>query len=405
MTFDAVTQKIDRSAIIDLTTRLVRIPSVNPPGDYAEIASLVYEEMRSAELRTVVLEGEAGKPNVFGLLPASRPGAKTLLLSGHMDVVGLGELGAWRFDPFSATIAEGALWGRGTVDMKGALAAAICAAKAVKDTLGTLPVNVMLGATVDDETAGDLGHKYVLEEGLGKAGWPMPDLHVLGEANNLNVTCSFKGRLWAKVAIKGKAAHGGAPGEGVNAIEKVIEYIRRLQERPVFCHPLLGKDTLNVGTLKGGARVNAVADECEATLDFRFSAVSADEAASGFKAVMQELQAEDPSFVLKELLFFEKRDPVSVPEGSPDLQILCKAIARATQRHPSLLGALSAGDAYHSIRKGIPGVWVGPGDVRQLHAANERITLEDLYMAAEAYVAIILAYASRETRREFIGVH
>jgi acetylornithine deacetylase/succinyl-diaminopimelate desuccinylase family protein len=379
-----------------LTRRLVRIPTVNPPGDYGEISRVIHEEMERIGLVTTVMEGQPGKPNVFGLLPADRPSARTILLSGHMDVVGPGEASAWRFDPFAATISDGCLWGRGTVDMKGALAAELAAIKAVKDEAGRLPVNVMLGATVDDEIAGDMGQKYVLAEGLRGVQWPQPDFHVLGEATSLNITGVFKGRIWLKVALRGKTAHGGAPQEGVNAIDKLTEYVRRLKARPPNCHAILGHDTLNLGTLRGGTRVNVVADECEATLDYRFSAADSAQAEAGLRAVMDRLHEEDSSFMVTEFNVFEKRDAVSVDVHSPEITWLVKAIARATGRQPDFGGALSAGDAYHSLKCGIPAVWVGPGDVRMLHAPNEHLPIDELGVAARVYASIILAYAEAD---------
>jgi acetylornithine deacetylase/succinyl-diaminopimelate desuccinylase-like protein len=349
--------------------------------------------MRHSGLETVVIEGERGKTNVFGLSRAAASAARTILLSGHMDVVGPGDLASWRFEPFSATVAEGSIWGRGTVDMKGAIAAALFAIRAVTEQAGPLPANILLGATVDDETAGNMGQKYVLERGLESARLPKPDLHVLGEANGLNITTAFKGRVWVRAAIRGKTAHGGAPQEGVNAIEKMMEYFRRLQQQPRDRHPLLGEDTLNIGTVKGGARVNAVADECEATLDYRFSRVSGEEAGDRLRCVLEDWQRED-GFSVSEFSIFEQRDPMEVDAGAVwHVNSLRRAILLATGREPDLLGALSAGDAYHSLKRSVPAVWVGPGDIRQLHAPNEHIPIEELILAARVYASILLVWS------------
>lgn len=396
MLFETAARRIENEGIVDFTRQLVQIPSVNPPGDYGAIAALVRERMQAIGLQAATIEGQPGKPNIFGLLPGAGGAQQTILLSGHMDVVGPGALSAWRFEPFSATVDGGAMWGRGSVDMKGALAAQLFAVKAIKEAVGQLPVNVMLGATVDDEIAGDMGQKFVLEQGLQEARWPRPDLHILGEANDLNITAEFKGRIWIRVALRGKAAHGGDPESGVNAIEKMVEFVRRLKQVPSCPHPLLGADTINLGTIRGGTRVNAVADECEATLDVRFSERPAAEQKSCVFEVLHRFQREDGLFSVKEFTVFEARDPVSIREECCELALLSRAISRALGRQPAVLGTLSAGDAYHSLKAGIPAVWVGPGDVKQLHAPNEHIRLEDLYDASRVYVSIILAYAGLE---------
>lgn len=393
---ETVVRSIETDGIVDLARELVQIPSVNPPGDYAPIAALMYRRMHAIGLETVALEGEPGKTNIFGLLRGRGGAMRTILLSGHMDVVGPGEISSWRFDPFAGTIADGALWGRGSVDMKGALAAQLFAVKAVKDTVGSLPVNVMLGATVDDEIAGDMGQKFVLEKGLAEVQWPRPALHILGEASDLNIIGEFKGRVWIRVTLGGRSAHGGAPEEGVNAIDKMFEFIRRLREAPRNAHPLVGPDTLNVGTIRGGTRVNAVADECEATLDVRFSGRPAEEQRQRMFAVLEQFQRTDGTFCLKEFSPFEKRDPVHIQADCPEVVLLRRAISRALGRAPKFLGTLSAGDAYHSLKSGIPAVWVGPGDTSQLHAPNEHIRLEDLYDAARVYASILLAFAGIE---------
>jgi acetylornithine deacetylase/succinyl-diaminopimelate desuccinylase family protein len=384
---------IDGDAIVALTQRLVRMPTINPPGDYAEIAAVMRAEIDRAGLETVVMEGQPGKPNVFGILRANRPDAKTLLLSGHMDVVGPGDASAWKQEPFEATIVDGAMWGRGTVDMKGALAAQLEAVRAVKAAHGALPVNVMFGCTVDDEIAGGMGQRYVLDRGLASVGWPRPDFHVLGEATSLNITSAFKGRVWVRVALRGKTAHGGAPQEGVNAIDKMTAYVARLRARAPHRHPVLGDDTLNLGTISGGTRVNAVADECEAQLDHRFSDATGDEAVARLRDALDAFQREDGTFAVTKFEVFEKRDAVAVENESANIALLRRAIGSVTGRDPALGGALSAGGAYHSMKAGIPGVWVGPGDVRMLHAPNEHMPLDELKRAGKIYAAIILAYA------------
>jgi succinyl-diaminopimelate desuccinylase len=386
---EAVFQSIDNDAIVALTQRMVRIPSVNPPGDYSAIASLMQDEFAAAGLETAVLEAQPGKPNVFAMLRGEPGAARTLLLSGHTDVVGPGDLADWRFDPFEAVIHDGAIWGRGTVNMKGAIAAQLFAVRAVSHTIGRpLPINVMLGATVDDEIAGPLGCKYVIEQGLESIGWPQPDLHVLGEANELNITGGFKGRLWSRITLRGKSAHGGAPAAGINAIEKMMLLHSRLSELARPRHPLHGSDTLNIGTIRGGARVNVVADSCTAEFDYRYGALTGEQAERGIRAIL-----DSPDFDVTEVHVFERRDAIGISPGVPEVALLSGAIDAATGRQPAFLGTLSAGDAYYTLQRGIPGVWIGPGETAMLHVVNERLPIEQLLSASRVYASVILAFA------------
>ena len=393
---EKVLSRIDERGLVDLTCQMVRIPSVNPPGDYSGMAPFMKQELEKLALKTVIMEKQPGKPNVIGLWEGAH-GAnhtdRTLLFSGHMDVVTAGDESAWRFPPFSATIADGAIWGRGALDMKGALAAFLYAVKAVKEVYDALPVNVLLGFTVDDEVPSPMGNKYVIEEGLSKAGWPVPSLHVLGESNDLNITGAFKGRAWIRVSVKGKSAHGGAPQDGVNAVEKMMELARRVIAIDRETSPLLGRDTINIGTFNGGSKVNIVPDECEATFDYRACFMSGAQIEEKILSVIERIQREDPEFILKEFDVFEKRDPVGVAKDSAEVLVLERAIKAALGKSAGFMGSLSAGDAYYSIRDGIPGVWVGPGDVSLYHSVNERINIDDLIDASKVYAAIILEYA------------
>jgi len=403
MSLEKVLAGIDQQGLIDLACQMVRIPSVNPPGDYSRIAPFMKQELDKLAINTIIMEKQAGKPNVLGLWKSANggdPAGRALLLGGHMDVVTAGNESAWRFPPFSATISEGAIWGRGALDMKGALAAFIYAVKAVKDVYASLPVDVLLGFTVDDEVPSPMGNRYIIEEGLLRAGWPIPSLHVLGESNDLNITGAFKGRVWIKVVLKGKSAHGGAPQDGINAIDKMMALARRVTAIERETHPQLGSDTLNLGTIHGGTNVNIVPDECEATFDYRTCFMSATEAKAKILSVIEQARREDPDFALKEFSVFESRDPVGVPGDSEEVVVLKRAIKAALNKNAKYMGTLSAGDAYYSIQNGIPGVWVGPGDVSLYHAVDERINIEDLIDAAKVYAAIILEYAFANNSKE-----
>jgi succinyl-diaminopimelate desuccinylase len=179
--------------------------------------------------------------------------------------------------------------------MKCALAAQLYALEAVKRTAAPLRGSVMIGNTVDDETAGVWGMKYMIEKGLSTKGWPLPAFHVLGEANHLNITGSFKGRLWLHITTGGKSAHGGAPQTGINAIEKMIKLIEEFRKIPKTEHLLMGEDTFNLGILKGGAKVNIVPAECEAHLDFRMcSPADSESSLRQFKEIIQKLEGGIP---------------------------------------------------------------------------------------------------------------
>ena len=389
-----VLSRIDHQGLIELTQRLIRFETINPPADYSEIAPYLQKVLSDTGMEAHILEGTPGKKNAFALWRGASE-KKVLLLSGHTDVVPAGDLKQWEHAPFKGEIHNDWLWGRGSVDMKAAIAAQIFAAKAVIESKIPLSSSFMLGFTVDDETAGPWGMKYAIEKGLSSIGWPKPTAHVLGEANDLNLTGSFKGRLWVRVSTKGKSAHGGEPGLGVNAIDQMIRLIERFRTITTLTHPLMGRDTLNLGILQGGEKVNIVPDTCTAHFDMRMCAPgTADGYEKKMKEMISDLKKEDLTFEASEFEIYEKRDPIEMDQSHPVLDTFKESIRSVCKKEPQYFGSLSAGDLYHTMKNGIPGAWIGPGDPKLLHQANERIRVEDIIEAAKIYALVILRYCT-----------
>ncbi len=386
-----VVDSIDFGKMLDYARRLIRVKSVNPPADYSEIHRVVHEEIKKIGAEVDIFEGHPGKPNVFTILRGSDPKAPVLCISGHMDVVPAGDEKSWKYPPFAAETHDNKIWGRGSADMKCALAAKLYALEAVMRCKIPLRGSVIVGNTVDDEIAGVWGAKYMVEKGLAGKGWPLPNFHVVGEANRLNITGSFKGRLWLRITAKGKAAHGGAPENGINAVDKMIQLIGKIREIPRVSHPLMGRDTLNLGILNGGSKVNVVPAECEAHFDFRMcSPADTTSSLQWFQQTIEKLKAEDPQFEVGDFSFYERRDPVEVDFSLPAISVARSCIQDVTGKPPVLDGTLSAGDAYHSLKIGIPGIFLGPGDMKVLHQANEFLEIEEMNQAAKIYALLIL---------------
>ena len=329
---EKVLARIDTEGLLKLAQELIRIESTNPPADYSIISSHLFETLKALGMETLILEGTPGKKNVFGLWRGASQ-EKVLLLSGHTDVVPAGDKASWSHDPFGAEVHDGWLWGRGAVDMKGAIAAQIFAAKAVIDSKVPLASSLMLGCTVDDEIAGSWGMKYAIEKGLPSIGWPKPMAHLLGEANDLNVSGSFKGRLWCRLLTKGKAAHGGEPALGVNAIDQMIKLIDRFRSLPRLRHPLMGEDTFNLGLIEGGQKVNIVPDSCTAHIDLRMCAPgSADGYEDSLRKVIEELKKEDSKFEASEFQVYERRDPIEMVQDHPLIDVMKGCIRSVNKR-------------------------------------------------------------------------
>ncbi|HHY37926.1 MAG TPA: M20 family metallopeptidase [Clostridia bacterium] len=388
-----IEDNVDR--LLNLLRALIQVDTCNPPGDYRRISEIVADEFLSLGLNVQPLQGQDGKPNIIGYLPGSQ-GNKTLLVSAHMDVVPVGKAEDWAVDPFGGEIIEGKIYGRGSADTKCGLACQVEALRAIRSAGVELTENLLLGATVDDETAGTMGMKYVIEKGLRSVGWPRPDRVLIGEPSDLAVVGAWKGRIWYEITLGGIAAHGGAPEHGVNAIDKMISLINEIKKMDLKSHPLTGHDSINIGTITGGTKINVVADECKATFDIRYGPPrKASEVDSFVRGVIKDLEKKDRHFRVRSVSVWDFRDPVWIDPEDDFVKCLLSCVREVTAREPTFTGSLSAGDLHHCFMNGIPGAWIGPGKMEVAHKPNEYVEISKLVAATKIYALAILKQCSK----------
>ncbi|MEM3439621.1 MAG: M20 family metallopeptidase [Candidatus Bathyarchaeia archaeon] len=367
---------------LSLLSDLIAIPSVNPPGEkYDEICRRIESALKELGFKTRIVEGVKGKPNLIGTLGEGRP---TLLFNGHVDVVppGMG----WETDPFKAVEKEGRIYGRGTSDMKGALAAMIAAVKKISDEGVALKGSLIFTATVDEETGGLDGLGYLVrKEGL------RADYCLSGEPTRLNVCRCEKGVYWSKISVRGKAAHGSTPERGINAIEKMAKIISALQSiRFEKVHKILGRPTINIGVISGGTKINIVPDYCEILVDRRMlPAEDPSEVKGEIESALKAVKAQDPlvDYRIEDLLF---ADPFELPEDAPLVKMAVSAVEEALGRRPDITGLTGFTDArFTAVDAKIPSVLVGPGNIAQAHTANEFVEKKQILDAISVYATFL----------------
>jgi acetylornithine deacetylase/succinyl-diaminopimelate desuccinylase family protein len=251
---------------------LIRIPSPNPSGDTRAIAAFVADFMRECGCETQEL-APVTKPQALsavGILRGAHAGP-TVMLHSHIDTVPIAadEAARWSVDPYSATIKDGKIYGKGSIDDKAPMAAMLVAlahaAKHRNQMRGTL---VVVGAA-EEETGGVLGTKWLAESGL----LPMCDFIVVGEQTGNRVANAHKGVVRATVRATGKSVHATNPDRGTNAINILARAVLALEnyhhQLATRVHPTVGVPTCNVGVMSGGSTANAVADSAVAYLDRR----------------------------------------------------------------------------------------------------------------------------------------
>lgn len=390
--------------VVDFTAELVRIPTVNPPGDlYEDCARAIgarldgfgFEvEYHTAEERPEHTP-EHPRVNVVGTLPGRRP-HPLVHLNGHFDVVPVGA--GWTVDPFGGEVRDGRIYGRGVADMKAGLAAAVYAVEALRRAGVELAGTVEVSGTVDEESGGWAGVAHLARKGRLARG--RTDAVIIPEPLQVDRICiGHRGVYWFEVETHGRIAHGSMPFLGTSAIEHmgaVIDTIRR-ELLPTFAEretavpvvpPEARHATLNVNALHGGQpagdlQTPCVADHCRAVFDRRFLIEE------GFQAVRSEIVhvldgigERIPAFRydLRDLMVVE---PTRTPDDASVVRALGTAISGVLGREATLVASPGTYDHKHVARiAGVENcVAYGPGVLEQAHQPDEWCSIEDLVHA------------------------
>ena len=363
---------------VALARALVATPSVNPEieesgAGEAAVAELTAGWLRGWGLTVETSEVAAGRWNVVGNLEGDGVGP-TLLLNGHLDTVGVAGMSV---EPFGGELRDGRLWGRGSCDMKGGVAALLAAAAEVaRDP----PPGALVVALTADEEHASLGMEALVRSGM------RADAAVVCEPTSLAVMPAHKGFVWVEAAFRGRAAHGSRPDAGVDAIEHAGRYLTALGAlRSRLCagepHPLLGHGSFHAGTIDGGSAPSVYPDACRLVLERRtLPGESAAGAMDEFQAALDELAAEMPELEAK-LTQGLTRPATEIPNGSPLVAGLLAACA-AEGVDPRLAGMTAWVDAAFLNQAGTPAVCFGPGSIVQAHSADEWIDPSEIVTCA-----------------------
>lgn len=367
-----------QSGVVSLLQDLVRIPSVNPdnaPGtnQTGEAAMAVFLDgwLSALGAEVTIEEIKPGRPNLIARF-APLDGRPRVMFGPHLDTVGVGGM---TIDPFAAEIRDGRMWGRGTSDTKGPMAAMLWALHENRDRLANAPVAFDFVAFMAEES-GQWGSKA-----FAKTHAKDYTFALVGEPTSMQVVHVTKGSLWATLRATGKAAHSSQPERGENAIMKLARALDQLETELVpklatFTHPVLGRSTMNVGVIRGGSRPNIVPDLAEAEIDIRITPALA--SAGGGLALLKETIAR--LGLPLELVNPHENPPMETSAEHPMIQSLL-----ATDPACGLTGAPWFSDAAHLSHGGVPSICIGPGSIDQAHTADEFIDLAQLEAGAEFF--------------------
>ncbi len=381
----AVLDKIDEDHLVELTRSLLRAEGQNPPGD--EAATVAVLASAAAELGLAVSEDsvQPGRDNLQVVLRGGDgPG---LLLLGHTDVVPVGD--GWTRDPFGGVIEDGRIYGRGSSDMKGGLAASLSAMAALRGAGLRGPVE--LAALIDEEETGTGIRAYV-----GSATTSAFLGCITAEPTDLQTIVGARGDSYLRVDIHGTACHAGNPDDGANAIygaAVVVAEIERLhRELAATPHPLLGPATWSVGQINGGTGGAIVPAECTVVADRRLlPGESTKTVLDDLRLHLDALRLGDRGLTVEVAMPMEM-PAFETPADSPLALAACTAVTDAGGPDLAPGGWTAACDGGFIARDlGVPVVVLGPGSVTtQAHRSDESVAIAELVIAARAYALTAL---------------
>jgi len=397
--------RIDRDELVELTRALVRLPSVYRPGDpdanEARVAAFVEGWLRREGFQVEVQMVEPGRPNVIGWLGEKRPGRRSLLLEGHTDVVTEGDPAAWTWPPFGADLVDGRIYGRGTADMKGGLAAALIVAAAFRRAGVEPGGKLVVGALVDEEDR-MIGARHLVTTAVGRE----LDAAIICEPEENELCLEQRGVVWARVRVRGKMAHGAMPEAGVNPITAlgavlrevpaVQRRIRRRCEKSRYLRPPTVTPTI-VHAPPHGVGVpqsNVIPAFAEMTLDVRVTpGIDADGLRDELEALCRAGEAAAPGVKVEWTPVNPFRLATRGDRDEPIVQAMLGAVRAATGRAPRHGGVPGSTDGtILRMELGLPIVTCGPGNRLIPHQVDEYVEVEELVDAARIYVASALAY-------------
>jgi acetylornithine deacetylase/succinyl-diaminopimelate desuccinylase family protein len=387
-------QLIDRQRIVDDLVEMIRCESVNPfdarptPGNReAEFAELYLNKMKEVGLEVGSHEVVPGRANVWGRLLANGPQAGTgrsVMLAGHLDTVGVDGYDK----PFSAHINNERVFGRGSCDMKAALAAYLEVVRVLRCGKVELTGDVLVAGICDEE------HKMTGSAEFAHSG-PAADVAIIGEPTELAVCPAHKGQICLVITTYGTAVHSSRPELGVNAIVAMSHVITALGTyaddlRHGQSHALCGLATTNPGVITGGTIASTVPDICHLEIDRRtLPGQSVELVMEELRNLLEPLRAKGLRFDISEPTLLAH--PLDTPLDHPLVNVVTTAASSVRKRAIMPTAFPAATDAPNL---GIPSVICGPGSLSDAHTLHESVAIDDVVAAAKIYLRSILLLQS-----------
>ena len=401
-----------RSGLPELVSKLIQIPSVNPPGFTVNVAGFIKDWLSTHGLSSSTYEYSKDKPNVIAKVGKGKP---VLILNGHMDVVPPGDESRWTHPPFSGKIVEGRVFGRGSTDMKGGLAVIMVVFAELAPIIEEAGAGTLIfSATADEEVGGHTGVEALVKDGV-----LVGDAAIITEpSGSTRYYVGEKGLCQVRIVARGKPAHGSLPILGDNAIMRLMKAIERAQEvidgfNKSISIPselvdavrnsaeayleavgasgaklslsdfekVVGTISFNPGVIRGGSKVNMVPDYAELELDMRVPpGVSPSQVINRLSSGLGGLA---------EVKVMDVSDPNYTSPSEGIAQLVHEGINKVLGITPKPIIVTGATDGRYLRARGIPTIVYGPGELALAHAYDEYVTIEDLFRVHDVLTYVI----------------
>jgi succinyl-diaminopimelate desuccinylase len=359
---------------------LVAVPSVNPGIGEQAMAEAVLAQLGTTGFTFDVVEFAPGRPSVAATLEGSEREPR-LVVNGHMDTVAIGDADRWTAGPFSGEVRDGAVWGRGAVDMKGGLAAQIGCARALARRRAQLRGSLVMHFAAGEE-CGEPGTVALIERGhTGTWG-------IVTEPTALKVATAMRGVCWFRIRIDGRSTHGGTAQAGLNPAQPMGALLTRLERYTAALHerrhPLVERATCSVTMVRAGVQHNAIPDSAEIVVDRRLlPGETPEQVARELEALADEAGCRSGGFSCRIEPLHHAFVPAEVPSDSPFVSTVRTAAELITGGPAEIIGTPYGCDVRNLVHEaGMEAITFGPGDPAACHCIDEHLATSELAKAA-----------------------
>ena len=382
-----IKSKIKEEEITNLAQELIKIPSDETAGE-KEVCEYLESYLKSLGMKVRLQEVLPNRPNIIAEVIGDEVG-KSIMFNGHVDTVPVGDIKKWSMDPYSAIIKDNKLFGRGSTDMKGAIASMIIAMKFIMNNVEKFNGKIIFTGVMAEETTG-LGTQKIVEENI------KTDMAVVGEPSDEKIYRAHKGTMWFNLSTYGKLEHSSeSNSESNNAIINMMKLIMEIneisKELETIENNLVGHPSINIGLIDGGTKQNMIADSCRISIDRRtLPEEKTDEILDKLRIRLDGLRSLDDRLTF-DLEIDTIREAVEVVESEQIVQEVKNALNKVINKNPTISGMKATTDMSILVNQGnIPSVIYGPGFIKQAHTVDEFIEVKRLVESSQVYTEILL---------------